>query len=185
MRYNLISLCSDLSWQPSRSGLLRWQRVVANLVCTAVLSDRSADGVRLFSQSMFNVALRPSLQMQVLLRIRRLKDQKWNQFFNRNICWPYKYWSYTWTLIKFSYRSKESLEPDSPLYPPWKNRSWGKAEGLGLQTLKMSQVVLLRFSEPLKQWRACWWGGKTGMGRLSKGPSAFFGLSDFIPGACW
>lgn len=96
MRYNLISLCSDPSWQPSRSGLLRWQRVVANLVCTAVLSDGSADGIRLFSQSMFSVAARPSLQMQVLLRVGRLQYQKRNKFFNRNSCWPSKYWSYTW-----------------------------------------------------------------------------------------
>lgn len=98
MRYNLISLSSDLSWQPSSSGLLHWQWVVANLVCTAVLSDRGADGIYLFSQSMFSVAARPSLQMQVLLRIGSLKDQKWNKFFNRNICWPSNYWSYTWPL---------------------------------------------------------------------------------------
>ena len=86
MRYNVISLCSDPSWQPSRSGLLRWQRVVANLVCTEVLSDRSADGVRLFSPSKFGVAARPSLQMQVLLRVGRLQDQKRNKFFNTNSC---------------------------------------------------------------------------------------------------
>lgn len=98
MRYNLISLCSDLGWQPSRSGLLCWQPVVANLVSAAVPSGRSADGVRLFSQSMFSVAAHPSLQMQVLLRIHRLKDEKRNKVFNRNICWPSKYWSYTWPL---------------------------------------------------------------------------------------
>lgn len=98
MRYNLISLCSDLDWQPSRSGLLCWQPVVANLVSAAVPSGRSADGVRLFSRSMFSVAAHPSLQMQVLLRIHRLKDQKRNKVFSRNICWPSKYWSYTWPL---------------------------------------------------------------------------------------
>lgn len=73
IRCNLISVSSDMSWQPSKSGLLHWQCVVVSLVYTAILSARRAGVAHLFPPSTFSSAW-PPFWRQVFLRIGKLKD---------------------------------------------------------------------------------------------------------------